>query len=1096
MKLRDFTLLPPETTAFEISEDVAGWREGEPVRLEAHGDELWLRQGDLIAPGQATTNPAMAGLRVRRGLTFWLLAKASGRRLLLQSLDVAEEHLSGLSAAVDERIAEGMKARGLIRTSEMTEAIEWLRERFVLSHPEDGADCFVLGRYPNDAPDALTLLGAGWRAEVRSNRGAASLAKLVRLTRKNSPGRFAITKGIVGFHDASVGAQLDTAEQRALLDAALRDNGSYLRQWQEYGELEWRKSVERAKALGVIRYSGASPEEGEAWVWRLTVEDSEGLAEFRERWRELEFGPDDQVEASGSRPDWDGMDAPDAFEGRPLRGKLRFEADALVVTPAEDRKTDAPPDQGFVYYSLSGNAAVRKRRQDAKQSIDQGRRMPQLRYLLENVPTPTARRAELPALSPYAKACFKGKPTARQERALDVALNTPDVALIIGPPGTGKTQVIAALQRRLAETMGEQSARLQVLISSFQHDAVDNALSRVDVFGLPPVRVGDRGKRSDGGIELLRAWCDRTRDSLTARMDALEASEPHWRPLSELRRKLLATRLAILSPDERAASLGEIDRLLRDLEAMRIRLPPALRDRWRAFIDARAVSAPAAKEDRPDLLRRARALRVTPAGFADDGAENAYRLLRAFAKSRTPMHPEDKGLLDRLSVAETASPDDLAEAADLRDRLIDGLRPDYRPPALKRAPEGEELGILNAISDALESPVSESRKGVPAVVANFREALASSPERVSRTVAEYAAIVGATCQHAASGRMTSLKTAGGLQTGVEFDTVVVDEAARANPLDLFVPMAMARRRIVLVGDHRQLPHLLQADLEDELSDALSLSEAQREAYRKSLFERMVTQFKEREAQDGVRRVVVLDTQYRMHPVLGEFVSRQFYEPEVQILSGRQASDFVHGVPWYGDAVCGWLDVPHEDGGESRGAGKSRRRDAEARATAQELKRIVDAVGDAKSVGVITFYSAQRDRILAELEPLGVTVREDGELRIAREYRTTRDGEERVRVGTVDAFQGMEFDIVLLSVVRSSRSRPAAGADPNAREAFLNRKYGHLRLPNRMNVAMSRQRSLLVAVGDRGMAEGEEAREAVPALAAFLNLCLGEHGHVR
>lgn len=1097
MRLRDFTLLPSETTAFETAEYVGGWREGEPVLVEAHGDELWVRQGDLIAPAQATTNPAMAEMRVRRGLTFWLLSKATGRKLLLQSLDVAEEHRAGLSVAVDERIAEDMKARGVTRRADMPEALGWLREHFVMPHPEDGTDCFVLGRYASAPPDALTLLGAGWRVDVRSNRGTARLAKLVKLTRRNSPGRFALTKGNVGFHDASVGAQLDTEEQRALLDVALRDNGSYLRLWQEYGELEWRRSVDRAKALGVIHYSAATPEEGEAWVWRLAVEDSEGLAEFRERWRELEFGPDNQVEASAERPNWDDLDASDAFEGRPLRGKLRFEADALVVTPAEDRKTNAPPSQGYVYYSLSGDAAVRKRRQEAKQSIDQGRRMPQLRYLLEGVPTPAARRARLPALSPYAKTCFKGKPTARQESALDVALNTPDVALIIGPPGTGKTQVIAALQRRLAETMGEQSARLQVLISSFQHDAVDNALSRVDVFGLPPVRIGDRGRRSDGGIELLSAWCDRTREALTARMDDLEASEPYWRPLSEIHRKLLATRLAILSPDERAARLKEIDGLLNELEAMRIRLPPALRDRWRTFMDARAVSAPPAKEGRPELLRRARGLRVSPVGYADDGAENAHRLLRAFVKHRTPMHPDDKTLLDKLSYAEAASAEDLAAVADLRGRLIDGLRPDYRPPALKRAPEGEELNLLNAIGDALEVPVSESRKGIPAVVANFREALASSPERVTQTVTEYAAIVGATCQHAASGRMTSLKVAGGLQTmGVEFDTVVVDEAARANPLDLFVPMAMARRRIVLVGDHRQLPHLLQADLEDELSESLNLSEAQREAYRKSLFERMVTQFREREGQDGVKRVVVLDTQYRMHPVLGEFVSSQFYEPEVRIIPGRPASDFGHGVPWYEDAVCAWIDVPHGDGAERRGAGRSRCRDAEAQVAAQELKRIADAVGDSKSVGIITFYSAQRDRILAELEPLGMTVREDGELRIAREYRTTRDGEERVRVGTVDAFQGMEFDIVLLSVVRSSRNRPPPGTGPDAREAFLNAKYGHLRLPNRLNVAMSRQRSLLVALGDRGMAEGEEAREAVPALAAFLDLCRGEHGHGR
>ena len=48
----------------------------------------------------------------------------------------------------------------------------------------------------------------------------------------------------------------------------------------------------------------------------------------------------------------------------------------------------------------------------------------------------------------------------------------------------------------------------------------------------------------------------------------------------------------------------------------------------------------------------------------------------------------------------------------------------------------------------------------------------------------------------------------------------------------------------------------------------------------------------------------------------------------------------------------------------------------------------------------------------------------------------------------------------------------------------------------MNGAMSRQRSLLVAFGDSQMARGEAAVNAVPALAAFLELCGGEHGIVR
>ncbi len=153
-----------------------------------------------------------------------------------------------------------------------------------------------------------------------------------------------------------------------------------------------------------------------------------------------------------------------------------------------------------------------------------------------------------------------------------------------------------------------------------------------------------------------------------------------------------------------------------------------------------------------------------------------------------------------------------------------------------------------------------------------------------------------------------------------------------------------------------------------------------------------------------------------------------------------------------------------------------------------------------SIGVITFYSAQRDEIFRQLaHHPSITIRdeESREWQITEEWRRTPSGIERLRIGTVDAFQGKEFDIVLLSVVRSNAIR--LPADSRAGDLFdkaANRKYGHLRLSNRMNVAMSRQRSLLVVVGDRAMARGREAEEAVPALATFLKLCEGVHGLVR
>ena len=160
-----------------------------------------------------------------------------------------------------------------------------------------------------------------------------------------------------------------------------------------------------------------------------------------------------------------------------------------------------------------------------------------------------------------------------------------------------------------------------------------------------------------------------------------------------------------------------------------------------------------------------------------------------------------------------------------------------------------------------------------------------------------------------------------------FRSVIVDEAARANPLDLLIPMALAERRIILVGDHRQLPQLLEPDVERHLRATLDADMHQ--ALERSLFERLFRELREREQRDGIKRTITLDTQYRMHPILGGFVSDQFYAPHGETLgSGREPAEFAHQVvladetPLEGQ-VAAWVQVPRSAGPEDRGRSKRR-----------------------------------------------------------------------------------------------------------------------------------------------------------------------------
>lgn len=420
-----------------------------------------------------------------------------------------------------------------------------------------------------------------------------------------------------------------------------------------------------------------------------------------------------------------------------------------------------------------------------------------------------------------------------------------------------------------------------------------------------------------------------------------------------------------------------------------------------------------------------------------------------------------------------------------RDALIDRLQCPDDTAAAPRAHADVGSTIMRVI-DALTARAKESAPGAEVAVAEWLAALENDLDEVREAVQHYSMVLAATCQQSVSRSMEDAK----LGDDTIFRTVIVDEAARSNPLDLLIPMALAERRVVLVGDHRQLPHILEPDIERAIEQ--SVQEETRHALRRSLFEKLFTELRERERRDGVKRTVTLNVQYRMHPLLGQFVSEQFYEPYGEGFgSGRDEHEFEHSVTLgRGDSLAGkvaaWIDVPFDAGPET--GGRSKARPVEARRLALEACHVVSRHPEL-SIGIITFYAAQRAEILAAMSDVDLTEVDDaGDYRIRDRWRRTTDGRERLRVGTVDAFQGKEFDVVFLSLARSNRVQVTD-------EVSRRRRYGFLLLENRLCVAMSRQHRLLVVVGDSSMTKGPDAETSVPGLCAFRQLCEGPSGTV-
>lgn len=1130
MEFKDFPMLSEDVLTLSKDERTDGFQTGQAIFLLAYQDEWLAVQGDeRIKVSCSAADQSLFSRLVTRDQVRWLLTSKQGsNKLLVQYCAPVEVSAMQLEMGIDELIVDDLFSKQEIADKNIDRACRWLADQFVVRGLAEG-DWLAVARFSNSASKGgFQLLGKGWRADVEQLQDRGLLIK--RITRHSRrDGAFSLLIGQFQFRDVSVAAVFNSGSQQALLDAALRDSASYLELWNLYNDKEWQGALKKAETLRSLRFvQWVGVEEGRENVWRLTPKSPDDYREFRDRWRSLELQADTQVDLGVEPPDWAeelATEESKADQNIP-RGTIRFERDVIVFKAASTRPGVRPKKpEGWLYLSLAGHRTVGKRRLAAKQSIDSGKRLPQLKWLLEGVTVPASRRRPIDGLTPYALETFKGgKPTEKQALALDAALNTPDIAIIIGPPGTGKTQVIAALQRRLAEETQDRNIAAQILISSFQHDAVDNALDRSDVFGLPGARVGGkRGAKDEGSV--IDPWLDRQGSHLQEKIAEQYSKYPELQRIRHLSTRLALARIAGTSPTHQAATFTGILDALRELDSNGLMLPPKLESQIEDYIEHLLRQTPVSRANgQPaQALRRVRALRVDRNAFNDDGPDRAWDLLSWL--KRDYAHSSSDLLTLLQDAADSTQPSDsmLNDLGAWKNKLLDQLMPDYRPAELRLQADPEAIALLDEIDRHVESRLRHRKQGVAWVLEQLAESLEMDRRAAQAVVYEYSMVVGATCQQAAGTQMANLKAVSGLDSpGIEFDTVVIDEAARANPLDLFIPMAMAKRRVVLVGDDRQLPHMLEPDIEGQLQEEHQLTELQLMAFRSSLFERMRIKLQDLEKVDNIRRVVMLDTQFRMHPLLGDFVSKQFYESVGlgQIRSKRGVDEFAFSEAFltalgplasdYRDRICQWIDVPAFQG-KDQSRGTSRVREIEAQRIADEVVRLLKAGGDSLSIGVITFYAAQRNLImekLAEQRVEGTPLMEfrNGAYEPHEHFKWARkvrgDGsvsmEERLRVGSVDAFQGKEFDVVLLSCVRTYQpARPGQDVgDAAEREKQLNRQFGFLRLPNRMNVAMSRQRQMLICVGDAALATAPEAQDAVPALAAFHQMCGGEYGSLR
>lgn len=287
-----------------------------------------------------------------------------------------------------------------------------------------------------------------------------------------------------------------------------------------------------------------------------------------------------------------------------------------------------------------------------------------------------------------------------------------------------------------------------------------------------------------------------------------------------------------------------------------------------------------------------------------------------------------------------------------------------------------------------------------------------------------------------------------------FDLVIIDEASQILEPNI-VGILTARQeegraidRFILVGDHKQLPAVVQqqGSLEMEGSDK-RLDSIHLSSCANSLFERLILTERAAGRTDFIG---TLHKQGRMHPDIADFANRKFYakeqlecvplahQLETELAYNEESEDALdntlkaHRMIFIPSMPCKQLNISEKVNTD------------EARIIADLLRRLYRQMSKdfdpQKSVGVIVPYRNQIAMIRKEIERLEIPALEG------------------ISIDTVERYQGSQRDVILYSFTIQSRYQ----LDFLTANTFYEEGQP---IDRKLNVAITRARKQLILTGN-------------------------------
>jgi len=615
------------------------------------------------------------------------------------------------------------------------------------------------------------------------------------------------------------------------------------------------------------------------------------------------------------------------------------------------------------------------------------------------------------------------------------ALNAENVYLIQGPPGTGKTTIITELVRHI---IGQGQ---KILVSSETNIAVDNVLERIqDMQQVIPVRLGREERMTPESVsympeKIADTFIKNAQNRLLAmETDGIQLEELLLKCEAEWNQKITHLEKAISKKRENLPNDWDEDVLFQEIDAYE-GLVIEMNEMYAKLLQQKREYL-VLKEEQSVLQQKKHELDSLMAIMKDGSMLSGLKEAdAALEKDHRKYTEESAGISVRLAHINEKLQRNQYEV------LLSSYQRKYRRYK-REASQLEPLcipGMLinaslytikNMIRDirVLQEQKENDRKNCRMEMEKIKDDFTHKQElwekskdirrdwlevsghlnvkkEIERLYMKQTNVVFATCTGIASSDNGSF-------ADMEYDYVVIDEAAKCNMLDLLIPLVLGKK-IILVGDHKQLYPMLEIEqIENEISDH------QEELLREHILFKWL--YEERVPEQNKR---LLKHQYRMPYTVSEFVSAQFYEGQLSCEKAKKSQKEMF-----------WIDSEYS---EEVGVGTSFANPKEAEIIVSLLRKLDAEYENPTEVAVICIYKPQAERISEMLKK--------------ESFSTIQ-----VECSTVDAFQGKEKHTIIFNIVKTKNVN----------------KF--MRDHNRVNVAVSRTQEVLYVVGKADLMKTKDA----------------------